>query len=202
MTTSANRDEGETEEISMTATVAVRDASVLDVGELAALAASAWHETYRTMIDKNVTEAVVAQTCTVEAFTRLIEADASGAGYVLVATEYSSIVAFLDFRFEANRAELCRLYGAPGETGRGLGSRLIEALECRLDSIDEYEVTVVAANVRALSFWQRHGCQPVSRVSVVEHFGATRGVCFDAAADGGDLIKMRRRLSLSRDEAA
>ena len=186
----------------MTATVAVRDASVLDVGELAALAASAWHETYRTMIDKNVTEAVVAQTCTVEAFTGLIEAAASGAGYVLVATEYSSIVAFLDFRFEANRAELCRLYGAPGKTGRGLGSRLIEALECRLDSIDEYEVTVVAANVRARSFWQRHGCQPVSRVSVVEHFGATRGVCFDAADDGGDLIKMRRRLSSSRDEAA
>jgi hypothetical protein len=46
----------------------------------------------------------------------------------------------------------------------------------RLDCIDEYEVTVVAANVRALSFWRRHGCEPVGRVSVVEHFGAARGV--------------------------
>jgi len=121
---------------------------------------------------------------------------------VLVATEYSRIVAFLDFHFEADRAELCRLYGAPGKTGRGLGSKLIEALERRLDCIDEYEVTVVAANVRAMSFWRRHGCEPVGRVSVVEHFGATRGVCFDSAADGGDLIKMRRQLSSSRNQAA
>lgn len=186
----------------MTATVTVRDATVHDVAELATLAASAYRETYRTMIDTGVTEAVVAQTCTAEAFVQLIEAATSGAGYVLVATEYSRIVAFLDFRFEADRAELCRLYGAPGKTGRGLGSRLIEALERRLDSTDEYEVTVVAANVRAQSFWRRHGCQPVARVSVVEHFGATRGVRFDSAADGGDLIKMRRRLSSSVNQAA
>ena len=186
----------------MTAPVTVRDATVHDVAELAALAASAYRETYRTMIDAGVIEAVVAQTCTVEAFTQLLEAATSGAGYLLVATEYSRIIAFLDFRFEADRAELCRLYGAPGKTGRGVGSRLIEALERRLDSTDEYEVTVVAANVRAMSFWQRHGCEPVSRVSVVEHFGATRGVRFDSAADGGDLIKMRRRLSSSLYEAA
>jgi hypothetical protein len=51
------------------------------------------------MVDAGVVDAVVAQTCTAEAFTRLVEAAASGAGYVLVATEYSRIVAFLDFRF-------------------------------------------------------------------------------------------------------
>ena len=186
----------------MTATVTVRDATVHDVAELATLAASAYRETYRTMIDAGVIEAVVAQSCSPEAFTQLVEAATSGAGYVLVATEYSRVVAFLDFRFEADRAELCRLYGAPGKTGRGMGSRLIEALERRLDTTDEYEVTVVAANVRAQSFWHRHGCQPVGRVSVVEHFGATRGVHFDSAADGGDLIKMRRRLSSSRNQAA
>ena len=186
----------------MTPTATVRDATVNDIAELAALAASAWRETYRTMIDPGVTEAVVAQTCTAEAFTQLLEAATSGAGYLLVATEHSRIVAFLDFRFEAGRAELCRLYGAPGKTGRGVGSRLIEALERRLDSTDEYEVTVVAANVRAMSFWQRHGCEPVGRVSVVEHFGATRGVRFDSVADGGDLIKMRRQLSSGRNQAA
>jgi hypothetical protein len=63
-------------------------------------------------------------------------------------------------------------------------------------------VTVVAANVRDMSFWGRHGCEPVGRVSVVEHFGGRRGVCFDSAADGGDLIKMRRQLSSSRNQAA
>jgi ribosomal protein S18 acetylase RimI-like enzyme len=186
----------------MTATVTVRDATVNDVAELAALAASAYREAYRTIVDTAVTEAVVSQTCTAEAFTRLLEANRSGAGYLLVATECSRIVAFLDFRFEADRAELCRLYGAPGQTGRGLGSTLIEALERRLHSINEYEVTVVADNVRALSFWRRHGCHPVGRVSVVEHFSATRGVRFNSAADGGDLIKMRRQLSSSRDQAA
>ena len=186
----------------MTPTATVRDATVNDIAELAALAASAWRETYRTMIDTGVTEAVVAQTCTVEAFTQLLEAATSGAGYVLVATEYSRILAFLDFRFEADRAELCRLYGLPGHTGRGLGSRLIEELERRLECTDEYEVTVVAANVRALAFWRRQGCQPIGRVSVVEHFGATRGVCFDCTAGGGDLIKMRRQLSSGRNQAA
>jgi len=186
----------------MTATMTVRDATVHDAAELAALAASAYRETYRRMVDAGVVDAVVAQTCTAEAFARLVEAAASGAGYVLVATEYSRIVAFLDFHFEADRAELCRLYGAPGQTGRGLGSKLIEALERRLDCIDEYEVTVVAANVRAMSFWRRRGCEPVGRVSVVEHFGATRGVCFDSAADGGDLIKMRRQLGSSHNQAA
>lgn len=186
----------------MTATITARDATVHDVAELAVLAASAYRETYRTMIDTAVTEAVVAQTCTAEAFTRLLEAAASGGGHLLVATEYSRIGSFLDFRFEADRAELCRLYGAPGQTGRGMGSILIEELDRRLDSIDEYEVTVVATNVRAMSFWRRHGCQPMGRVSVVEHFGATRGVRFDSAADGGDLIKMRRRISSSVNQAA
>src|SRR5436190_24152180 len=107
MTTSANRDEGEAEERSMTTTVTVRDATAHDVAELATLAASAYRETYRTMIDTGVIEAVVAQTCTAEAFTVLLEAATAGAGYLLVATEHSRIVAFLDFRFEADRAELC-----------------------------------------------------------------------------------------------
>jgi len=55
---------------------------------------------------------------------------------------------------------------------------------------------------RALPFWRRHGCRPVGRVSVVEHFGATRGVRFDSAAAGDDLITMRRRLSPRRNHAA
>jgi len=121
----------------MTATtITVLDATGHDVAELAMLAASAYRETYRTMIDAGVIEAMVAQTYTGEAFTRLLRAAASGAGYPLVATEYSRIVAFLDFRFKADRAELCRLYGAPGQTGRGMGSTLIEALDGRLDAID------------------------------------------------------------------
>ena len=186
----------------MTATVTVRDATGHDVAELAALAESAYRETYRTMMDAGVTEAVIAQSCTAPAFTRLLEDVRSGGGILLVATEHSRIVAFLDFRVEADHAELCRLYSAPGKTGRGVGSALIDELERRLDSTDEYEVTVVAANVRALSFWRRHGCQPVGRVSFVEHFGATRGVRFDSAADGGDLIKMRRQLSSSLNQAA
>ena len=48
----------------MTATVTVRDATGHDVAELAALAASAYRETYRTMMDAGVTEAVIAQSCT------------------------------------------------------------------------------------------------------------------------------------------
>jgi len=64
----------------MTATVNVRDATVHDVAELATLAASAYRETYRTMIDASVIEAVVAQSCSPEAFTQLVEAATSGAG--------------------------------------------------------------------------------------------------------------------------
>src|SRR5919204_4983590 len=142
MATSPNRAKGETEERSMTATLTVRDATVHDVAELAALAASAYRDTYRTMVDAGVTEAVIAQTCTAEAFTRLLEDATSGGGFLLVATESSTIVAFLDFRFEADHAELCRLYAAPGKTGRGVGSALIEALERRRDPTDQYEVTV------------------------------------------------------------
>ena len=108
----------------MTATMTVRDATVHDAAELAALAASAYRETYRRTVDAGVVDALVAQTCTAEAFTRLVEAAASGAGYVLVARDYSRNVAFLDFRFEADRAELCRLYSAPGKTGRGLLEKL------------------------------------------------------------------------------
>ena len=59
----------------MTATVTVRDATVHDVAELAALAASAYRETYRTMMDAGVTEAVIAQSCTAPAFTRLLEGE-------------------------------------------------------------------------------------------------------------------------------
>ena len=69
----------------MTATaITVLDATGHDVAELATLAASAYRETYRTMIDAGVIEAMVAQTYTGEAFTRLLRAAASGAGYPLV----------------------------------------------------------------------------------------------------------------------
>src|SRR5262245_4264752 len=101
MNTSANGVEGETDR----GEIDVRDATVDDVAEVATLAASAYRETYRTMIDADVIEAVVAQTCTAEAFTQLLEAATSGAAFVLVATEHSRIVAFLDFRFEGDRAE-------------------------------------------------------------------------------------------------
>ena len=54
----------------MTATaITVLDATGHDVAELATLAASAYRETYRTMIDAGVIEAMVAQTYTGEAFT-------------------------------------------------------------------------------------------------------------------------------------
>ena len=62
----------------MTAKMTVRDATVHDAAELAALAASAYRETYRRMVDAGVVDAVVAQTCTAEAFARLVEAAASG----------------------------------------------------------------------------------------------------------------------------
>ena len=180
----------------------VRDATVHDVAELAALAASAYRETYRTMVDAGVVEAVIAQSCTAPSFTRLLEDARSGAASCW---SQPSAPASWPSSTSASRLTMPSFAASTARRGRpavALGRRLSKRSERRLDSTDEYEVTVVAANVRALSFWRRHGCQPVGRVSVVEHFGATRGVRFDSAADGGDLIKMRRQLSSKPNQAA
>jgi ribosomal protein S18 acetylase RimI-like enzyme len=63
-------------------------------------------------------------------------------------------------------AELKDLSVLPEARGRGIGTRLMDALEAELErmGISEYRLNVIAANAQALRFYERRGLARVSAV--------------------------------------
>jgi ribosomal protein S18 acetylase RimI-like enzyme len=158
----------------------IRTATPEDAADLATLAAAAYRDTYSAAVPTTTLDTVIAQTCTPEAFTQLINGlSKDGPDCVLVATEGARLAGFLDVREEGDELELRRLYSAVGGTGRGVGSELLAALEARLPRGTRYRIVVLAGNRRALTFWQRHGFHIISEVDGIQHFASHRSVRFD-----------------------
>lgn len=171
----------------------IRAATEQDVGALVELAATTFRATYLPFVDAATVEAVVEQACTEEAFRQLIaRANGSGPDCLLVAVDDDDLVGFLDFGPEPEGAELRRLYTKVGGTSRGVGSSLLGHFESTLATGTRYRIVVLAANTRAVSFWQRHGFQVVGEIDGIEHFNAHRGVEFSPDTRPETLLVMDR----------
>jgi GNAT superfamily N-acetyltransferase len=175
----------------------IRVARASDAAPLAAMLEEAIRATYGPIAQASVYEAVIAQTCTPPAMVAAIEAAAAdGGGHFLVAEPVPR--AFLEFGDDGDGGlELRRLYAAVGETGRGVGSRLLAELEARLEPGTIYTAMVHAANVRGLVFWARHGFIEVGQVDTRDHFSKHRGIGFDHISGPEPAVVLRRVVGAS-----
>jgi ribosomal protein S18 acetylase RimI-like enzyme len=98
----------------------------------------------------------------------------AGEAIVLVATQGDEPVGYAvvhvesgvdddTFDFGARYAELYTLSVLPGQRGRGVGTRLLEAMDeaLRAASITTVTVAAMAGNTRALDFYRRNGFEPL-----------------------------------------
>ena len=176
-------------------TLTVRRAKVEDADALASLAERAFRTTYAGLVDDAAVEAVVAQMCTPASFAR--QARCQDPDRLLVAEDGDELRGFLDFANEADGFELRRLYARAGQTGRGVGSTLLAALEDALPPGTPYRIVVVDQNLRGLAFWQRHGFRPRGEVDGVSHFAEHRGVTFQPGAGSPRLVVLQRTVGES-----
>lgn len=171
----------------------VRRARVEDANALAELAERSFRATYSDLIDEETLDAVISQVCTPEAFAVL--AQCAPPDQLLVAEDAEVLRGFLDFAQEPDGLELRRLYARAGETGRGVGSALLAALEDTLPACTGYRIVVVDRNTRGLAFWQRHGFRLRGEVDGLEHFTRHRGVRFRPGAGSARLLVLHRTVA-------
>jgi GNAT superfamily N-acetyltransferase len=162
-------------------TLLIRPASADDADELALLAEVAFGQAYGSLIDAATIDTVVRQACTRTAFRGLVAARQwdGHPEWLLVATDGTALLGFLDFAEEDDGLELRRLYTRVGATSRGVGAALLSELESALPPGTRYRIVVVAGNVRGLRFWQRHGFRVSGEVDGRAHFRSHRGIAFD-----------------------
>lgn len=161
-----------------------------DAPALARLATDAFQATYAGLLDDATIDAVVAQTCTPAAFADLCTRPLPAR--LLVAEQDGALQGFLDFAQEPDGLELRRLYARAGGTSRGVGATLLAALEADLPPGTTYRIVVVEANVRGLSFWERHGFRVQGGVDGLAHFAAHRQVRFGAGSQAAPLLVLHR----------
>lgn len=178
-------------------TVAVRDARVHDAEQLVPLTREALIATYAPIAQPAVYEAVIEQTCTVDAFTFAIEsANRVPDAHFLVAETPHSLLGFLDFGPDEEGLELRRLYVRVGGTGAGVGARLLRELESRLPAGSRFRAIAHARNEGGLRFWQRHGFIAAGEVDTRAHFAAHRGVAFDDRSEHEPSVVLWRTIEV------
>lgn len=184
--------------------VSVRAASAEDAQDLAEFSAAAFRNTYEPVLNTAAIDAVVAQSCTSEAFQRLVQHNAAGVGLscLLVAVDGAELVGFLDFAEEDDGLELRRLYTRVGGTSRGVGASLLAALEGALPANTRYRIVVLPDNVRGLQFWQRRGFRVRGEVDGIDHFRGHRGVVFAPTAAAARLLVLDREVGADEQACA
>ncbi len=183
----------------------IRDAVPQDAAALAALAEAAMRATYAPIAQAAVYEAMIAQTCTRDAFEAVLTRGAADErAALLVAMKDGTLDGYLDFGSDQNGfLELRRLYTAAARTGRGVGAALVEALERRLPVGTVYRAVVHARNERGLAFWIRHGFVVEGQVDAQAHFTEHRGLDFDFAqpAERETSLMIRRTVASTAQNA-
>ena len=135
-----------------------------DAARLAALAATAFRETYLAANDPDVIDEYVATTLTPESYARALADDRCELHWVLYADQP---VGYLKLNLAGAQTEpdlgdgleVEQLYLLDAHQGHGLGRTLVEvALDAaRRHRLDHVWLGVWEANQRAIGFYRRHG---------------------------------------------
>ncbi len=137
----------------------VRTADLTDIDAVLGIGRAAWRATFEPMAGPAYVEAGLARWWTREA----VRADIDN-GRVLLAEDGDDVRGMaLTVTRSGGPAELRRLYVAPQQQGRGIGSALLAAVVAATGGDRALELTVLETNHHARRFYARHGFRPTGR---------------------------------------
>lgn len=144
----------------MSADPSIRRATGADAVAIQRVARDAWHAAYDDELGADRVEESVEAWYDPE---RLVEDDIGDPERpVLVAESDGGVVGFAELVPDDEddaRCHLYRIYVAPEHWGRGIGGALLDRAEAvaRERAFERLELSVMAANERALGFYEAHG---------------------------------------------
>ena len=179
-------------------TVTVRDAGLADAAGISAIGKSAVPGTYRDLVDAVVLRNIVEQTYSVEALSACVaRCKAAGDAHFIVAEMDDRVVGFLHYDCDGSTPELHRIYVDPALKRRGIGTALLNALHGRLAPGASYILMVIAANLAAVTFYQRHGFAQEAKVDGPTYMSDHMGVSFPTGTRPAPALIMRFTKSTS-----
>ena len=159
--------------------VRVRDAVPADAAGVASIGKAAIPETFRGIVDPVVLSNIVEQSYAIGALQGCIaRCQAASDAHFIVAEMDGRVVGFLHYDSEGSEPELHRIYLEPGLKRRGIGSAVLRELHERLSPGASYILMVIAANVPAVTFYQRHGLVEDRRVDGPTYMSEHMGVIY------------------------
>jgi ribosomal protein S18 acetylase RimI-like enzyme len=133
----------------------VRTATEHDLVAVNRLLVETWHDTYDSLLG---VERVTQITSAWHAIAKLAEQIAAPDSSFLVAEEQGRIVGHAVGHVRPQHAMLlARLYVLPAHQRRGIGARLLSELVARQPGCARIVAEVEPDNVKAVSFYRRHG---------------------------------------------
>jgi ribosomal protein S18 acetylase RimI-like enzyme len=142
----------------------VRTAVEHNLAAVNRLLVEAWHDTYDSLLGA---EKVTQITTTWHAIAKLAEQIAAPDSSFLVAEERGSIIGHAVGHVRPHHEMmLARLYVLPAHQRRGIGARLLNELVARQPGCKRIVADVEPDNVKAVSFYRRHGFVVESESSI------------------------------------
>jgi ribosomal protein S18 acetylase RimI-like enzyme len=170
----------------------VRDAVPADAEAVASIGKIAIPETFRDIVDPVVLSNIVEQSYAIDALQACItRCRAAADAHFIVAELEGRVVGFLHYDSEGLEPELHRIYLEPGVKRRGIGSALLRELHERLSPGASYILMVIAANVPAVRFYQRHGLVEEERVDGPTYMSEHMGVIYPTRPRPAPALVMR-----------
>jgi ribosomal protein S18 acetylase RimI-like enzyme len=140
----------------LTEGIRIRPAREADVPVIRRVAEESWRRTYRDVFSPSEIDAFMEEGYSRSALRSSVAGDGST---VLVAEVGGRVAAFGEAGDRGLGAEIFRLYVEPGQWRRGIGTRLLGALESHLQEEGEESVILYVhrENEIGLSFWRKVG---------------------------------------------
>jgi len=129
----------------------IRDIQLGDFLAIRRVARETWAVTYRGIVPEDVQDEFVRRAYLEESLARRMEG-----GVFLVADLNEKVVGFADFYSDSGEVRLAAIYVLPGEQGRGIGTRLLEAGIKRFSAVARITLRVERDNHPARRFYEAH----------------------------------------------
>ncbi|GAC1473339.1 MAG: hypothetical protein PVS2B1_04930 [Candidatus Dormibacteraceae bacterium] len=170
----------------------VRDADPADAAGVAAIGKAAVPGTYRGIVDPMVLRNIIEQSYSIDSLRACIaRCRDAGDAHFIVAELDGRVAGFLHYDCDGSDPELHRIYIEPALKRTGIGSALVRELHQRLAPGASYILMVIAANLPAVHFYQRHGFIEEAKVDGPTYMSEHMGVTFPEGTGAAPALVLR-----------
>ncbi len=155
----------------MTEQAEIRDGRMDDMAAVRSLLVETWHDTYDDLIGPGKVRQITDKWHSEDILARQVEM--TDACFLVAEAPDAGIVGHAFAYPDGEGVFLSRLYVRPTAQGCGLGAQLLGDLTRRFPDVQQIHLEVEVNNVRAKTFYERHGFSVTGRV---EHCGDEVGV--------------------------